>query len=302
MHKNIGSTLTEIGKLDEALNSYFAALAILRRMIRELPESVDLASQMGVTLENVALIHMKAHRFAEACDALREAVEKQQRALASFVADAVYRPLLANHLKSLITASRALGDRKGLAAAERQLEEFRETDPSTAAVDARLTAVVKGEQGSKDIGYRLSLALQAHEIARFAAAARLRQEALELDPGLGDNRQAQYRYHAACSAAMAGCGLARDDPPPSDDQKTELRQQALDWLVAERGAWATLLPTASNEQRVVIVKTLEHWQQDFDLAGIRDEAELAKLPEPERVSFRKFWADVDALLKKVLVH
>jgi hypothetical protein len=34
------------------------------------------------------------------------------------------------------------------------------------------------------------------------------------------------------------------------------------------------------------------------LAGIRDDAELAKLPEPERVAFRKLWADVDALLRK----
>jgi hypothetical protein len=86
--------------------------------------------------------------------------------------------------------------------------------------------------------------------------------------------------------------------PPSRDQKIKLRQQALDWLTAELGAWAKLLATAKNEQRGGIVNTLEHWQRDIDLAGIRDDAELAKLPETERAAFRKLWADVDALLKK----
>jgi hypothetical protein len=35
-----------------------------------------------------------------------------------------------------------------------------------------------------------------------------------------------------------------------------------------------------------------------DLAGLRDPAPLAKLPEPEQETCRKLWADVEALLKK----
>jgi hypothetical protein len=35
-----------------------------------------------------------------------------------------------------------------------------------------------------------------------------------------------------------------------------------------------------------------------DLAGIRDEHELAKLPEPEQAALRSLWADVEALRKK----
>jgi hypothetical protein len=58
-----------------------------------------------------------------------------------------------------------------------------------------------------------------------------------------------------------------------------------------------LLAAANDEQRGGIVKNLELWHQDIDLAGIRDDADLAKLPEAERVAFRKLWADVDALLK-----
>jgi hypothetical protein len=46
------------------------------------------------------------------------------------------------------------------------------------------------------------------------------------------------------------------------------------------------------------VQTLNHWQRDTDLAGIRDTAALAKLPEDEQKAFTQLWADAAALLKK----
>jgi serine/threonine-protein kinase len=297
-HNNIGLLMSETGKPADALKSYQAALAIQRKQVREHPESPDFASGLGGTHHNLAVIDMNAKRFAEARDGLRQAVECQQRALASNPAHPTYRQRMAKHFDHLIESTRALGDFKGLAEAERQFAEFRETDPAMAAFDARLRAIVKGEQRPNDVGERLQLAERAYEIARYAAAARLLQEALELDPRLGDDRQAQHRYNAACAAAQAGSGRGKDDPAPSEPQKTKLRQQALDWLTAELGDWAKLLATADNEQRGGIKQTLEHWQQDNDLASIRDEAELAKLSETERLAFRKLWADVDALLKK----
>jgi tetratricopeptide (TPR) repeat protein len=241
---------------------------------------------------------MDAKRFAEARDGLRQAVECQRRALASYPAHPAYRQLMAEHLDHLIKATRALGDLEGIAEAERQLVEFRETDPAMAAVDARLRAIVSGQQRPKDVGERLQMAQRAYDLTRFTAAVRLWQEALELDPRLGDDRQNWHRYNAACAAALAGCGKGKDEPPRSDYQKTELRRLALDWLTAELGAWAKMLETVNKEQRRLVVDRLEHWQRDTDLVGVRDDAELAKLPEAERVAFRKLWADVDALLKK----
>jgi hypothetical protein len=47
-----------------------------------------------------------------------------------------------------------------------------------------------------------------------------------------------------------------------------------------------------------VQETLRHWQQDSDLAGVRDKGALAKLPAAERDAWRKLWADVDALLKR----
>jgi tetratricopeptide (TPR) repeat protein len=297
-HKNIGLLLTDTGNWADARKSLEEALAIQTKLVREHPESPDFASELGGTLNCIALIDASAKRFLEARDGLRQAVEAQRKALASNRAHPTYRKFMAIHLKSLILLNRALGDLSGLVEAERQLVELSETDPAMAALDARLRAIIRGQQRPKDAAERLRFAQRAYELTRFAAAARMWQEALELDPRLGDDRHAQHRYNAACAAALAGCGQGKDDPPPSDDQKTKFRQQTLDWLTAELRAWAKLLETASNEQRGSIVKTLEHWQRDSDLAGIRDDVGLVKLPEAERVAFRKLWADVDALLKK----
>jgi serine/threonine-protein kinase len=299
-HNNIGELLRVAGKPADALKSYQTAVSIQQKLVREHPESPDFASQLGGALNNLAVIDMEARRFAEVRDRLRTALEFQRRALASNPAHPQYRQFMSNHLTNLIKTTRALGDIAGLAEAERQLLELRETDPAMATVDARLKAILKGEQQPKDVRERLQLAQRASDLTLYTAAARFWQDALEANPRVGDDRQAQHRYNAACAAAQAGSGQGKDDPPPSDDQKTKLRQRALDWLTVERGVWAKLLETASNEQRGVIVKTLEHWQQDTDLAGIRDDAELSKLPQTERLAFRKLWADVSALLKKAL--
>jgi serine/threonine-protein kinase len=295
-HNNIGLLLSETGKPDDALKSHEDALAIWTKLVRKRPESPDFASALGATLNNIALIDINAKRFVAARDGFKQAVEAQRRALASNPAHPTFREFMSKHLTNLIKTTRELGDVAGLAEAERQFSEFRETDPAMAAFDARLKAIVKGEQRPKDVGERLRFAQRAYDLTRHAAAARLWQEALEADPKLGDDRQAQHRFNAACAAALAECGKGKDDPPPSHEQKTKLRRQALDWLTAELGAWTKFLETADKEQRDNVVKTLEHWQQDADLAGIRDDAELAKLPEADRAAFRKLWADVGALL------
>jgi tetratricopeptide (TPR) repeat protein len=297
-YSNIGVLLNDTGRLADARKPCEAALAIQKKLLREHPDSPDFANDLGGILNNLALIDNKAKRFVAARDELQQAVVYQRMALASNPAHPLYRQFMTNHLNFLIMVNQALGDSRGLAEAQRQLADFRETDPATAAFVARLRAIAKGEQRPEDVGERLEFAQRAYDLTRHAAAARLWQEALEAAPKLSDDRQAQHRYNAACAAALAGCGQGRDEPLPSVEQKIKLREQALDWLTAELGSWAKLLATANNAQRGAIAATLEHWQRDIDLAGIRGDAELAKLPETESVAFRKLWADVDALLKR----
>ncbi len=88
------------------------------------------------------------------------------------------------------------------------------------------------------------------------------------------------------------------EQPRTEADRSELRNQARTWLEAELAIWAQLLGSADAQQRQAIAYTLKHWQQDTDLAAVRDASALAKLPDDERKAWKSLWAKVDALLTK----
>jgi hypothetical protein len=44
---------------------------------------------------------------------------------------------------------------------------------------------------------------------------------------------------------------------------------------------------------------LTHWQNETDLASVRDPETLSKLPDDERAAWRRLWEGVAALRQKV---
>jgi hypothetical protein len=81
------------------------------------------------------------------------------------------------------------------------------------------------------------------------------------------------------------------------EERARLRKQALDWLRADLALHTMQLQTGKPADRATVQQALRHWQQDPDLAGLRDKAALAKLPAEERVAHERLWADVAELLK-----
>jgi peptidoglycan/LPS O-acetylase OafA/YrhL len=126
----------------------------------------------------------------------------------------------------------------------------------------------------------------------------IEQPLLRLKDAFGYQRPARVERAAACSAALAASGAAKDDPSPDEAGRAKFREQALGWLRAHLSAREKALDGRDAKARQAIVKNLDHWKEDTDLAGIRDEAALAKLPEGEREAFRSLWADVEALRVK----
>ena len=130
------------------------------------------------------------------------------------------------------------------------------------------------------------------------ASARFWAEAFQAEPNLAHDTKVQNRYNAACAAALAGTGQGKDDPPLDDGKKAQWRKQAIDWLKADLAAWSKVLEGCSPQARRSIAQTLQHWKADTDLAGLRDAAALAKLPDDEQKACRALWAELDALLAK----
>ena len=168
---------------------------------------------------------------------------------------------------------------------------------SLVGLDARLAAVLKGE-APKDNAERFDLGSgPRHESPRG------RREALAR--GVGGRPDARRR--PPCPAPLQrrlhrrdGChGQGKDVPKPDDTARAKLRKQALDWLKAELSDWKRVSMMIEPGHKETVAKTLTHWKQDADLAGIRDTQELAKLPDAGRMEWQGCGADVDALLKRI---
>ena len=163
--------------------------------------------------------------------------------------------------------------------------------------EPRLLAVLRGEDKPADNEECLAFIKLAYGDKQFAAAAKLWAAALEGDPQRAADLKAGHRYHAACCAALAGAGQGEDAGQLDDPERARLRRQALDWLRADLALRTKQLESGPPADRTAAQQALRHWQQDRDLAGLRDAAALAKLPAKDRTACAQLWADVAALLE-----
>jgi serine/threonine-protein kinase len=165
-------------------------------------------------------------------------------------------------------------------------------------LEAKLPKVLSGEVEPPDVNECLGLAaicLQPKKLNR--AAYRFFTDAFDKQPKLAEDMRAQHRYNAACAAALAGCGQGKDADQTDEKERARLRRQAITWLRADLAAWRQLLDKEPVKMRAVVQKTMQHWQQDNDFAGVRGPEALSKLPEDERQDWQKLWQEAEALRK-----
>jgi hypothetical protein len=181
---------------------------------------------------------------------------------------------------------------------ERETREAAQECERFAQLDVRFPALLKGSDRPANAAERMDLAQMCYDRRLFRASARFSREAFAEKPALAEDRKRAARYDAACAAALAGCGRGEDDPPPDEAARAALRRQALAWLKNDLADWVKTQKDAPRNQREKALATLRHWKQDSDLAGLRDLAELAKLPSAERDACCELWAQVDEQLKE----
>jgi hypothetical protein len=116
-----------------------------------------------------------------------------------------------------------------------------------------------------------------------------------------DERLAVYfpRYYAARCAALAAAGQGNDADKLGDAEKTQLRGKAIAWLqrgVAELRQQLQTNPKSSGD----VLTKLNRYEQDAELARLRDARELATLADAERQAWQQLWAEVAQLRRQVL--
>jgi serine/threonine-protein kinase len=316
----LGNALKGQGQLADAVRAYRQAIALhpgypeayhnLGAALAaqgKLPEAVAAARQAVALRPDYAAAHyglgnhlFDQGRFTQAVTAYRRAV-----ALRSDYAEAYYnlgtallnQGELADALAALKRAHALGSSRRGWSYPSARDVERAER---LMRLDAKLPAILSSSLQPASAAERVELAgLCQMPFKRFyAAAARFYGEAFAAEPKFAEDMRAGRRYSAACAAALAGCGHGADAGRLDDKDKVRLRGQALKWLRADLTAWQKLLPNAANQARAAGRQTLQHWQTDSDLAGVRDKAALAKLSETERQDWAKLWDEVAALLAK----
>ncbi len=181
------------------------------------------------------------------------------------------------------------------------------TDPSydwvrqaeiLAALEGKLPGFLKGEYQAKDNTERFGLAEVCSSKKLNHAAARLYADAFAADPKAAGDLEAGHRYNAACVASLAAAGQGEGAASLNDNERTRLRKQALDWLRADLAQRTKQLESVQSADRTEFRRVMQHWQRDSDLAGLRDDAPLAKLPEAERKAWQALWGEIRALLMR----
>jgi WD40 repeat protein len=226
-----------------------------------------------------------ANRRAAAVDSLREAVRLDPKFLDGYF--------------NLATMLRTLGRRPELVEVYRQAQandprgvQALEGSVQDAELHLRIDAILAGSARAEDPAELLELAHHSQSDRNYGQAVGLWEIAFAADPG----RTAGERFEAACAAALTASGQGNSAPTDAA-RRSALRHKALDWLRADFDVIAKTLPGASTDVRERSEKLLQRVATDPRLASLRDEAEVAKLPEDERALWRTLWADVDRLTK-----
>jgi tetratricopeptide (TPR) repeat protein len=317
-HIGLGLALHDQGKLDEAIAAFRKALELdpkdakphtnlgialyeqhrVGEAIASFRKAIKLDPKVAPVHYNLGLALSEQHRVEEAIAAFRKALELDPK-LATAHGALGQMLLQQGNVTEARQATRRCLDllplghplRPVASQLLRQCEEM-------LALEQKLAAVLQGEVRPTDAAEQVGLAGLCVTKKRYTDATRFFADAFKAQPKLADDLQAGYRYDAACSAALAAAGQGEDAARLDDKERARLRQQALGWLRADLALWGKQAEGGTPQTRALVQKTLRHWQEDADLAGLRDTAALARLPEAERAEWQKLWAEVEALRRK----
>jgi tetratricopeptide (TPR) repeat protein len=284
-HAGLGLALQKAGRVQEAIAAY-------RKAIRLDPRYPDALNNLGAALKEQGDLD-------GAIAALRRGIRLRPDSAAAHreLGEALRR---AGKYREALTVFRALHERVSMmnpGATAEAARLVKETE-RMARLESRLPAVLSGEATPADASERAAVAKLCSYKERYAASARFWAEAFKSDPKLAEAQGEETRFEAARAAVLAASGRGKDAEALDGKEKGRLRKEALRWLRADLRARTKLLDEDLRRSRSEVKRTLARWKKSPDLAGVRDRDALAKLPEAERLAWARFWADVDAALRR----
>ncbi|HVJ81576.1 MAG TPA: tetratricopeptide repeat protein, partial [Planctomycetia bacterium] len=296
---NLGGRELIKGRLSDALEWLDRAASTLRNVLRREPGHADAKSFLAIAGFQRGEVFRAMNRPKEAYEALRDA--------------ALLNPNSPETHERLALVLRSLGRFEESLSAMKRAHELASKTPgrfpgSAKAVadcetllrhDRALAAIQRGQAPPVELQDRIGVA-ELCMIYKRAPAAALKLWTSIFAEGLlkSDRELAVQTANAACAAARVAAGDGVDVPKLDDAEKARRRKQALEWLTAALATWAKAADEGAPSAGLAVADRMKEWRSDPDLASLRDEAALLKLPQAEQISLRRFWADVAALEKR----
>jgi tetratricopeptide (TPR) repeat protein len=129
-----------------------------------------------------------------------------------------------------------------------------------------------------------------------AAALRLYTTVFNSDSRWLDHVPRGHRREAARAALLVACGIGEDAKGIEEQERIRLRKQALSWMQAD----VLALEKALREKRPLyqMREILSGLKRSPSFSCVRDPVQLGKLPDTERMAWRKVWNDIDAVFQQ----
>ena len=318
-HNGLGNALKDQGKLPDAVAEYREAIRLkpdlpeahnnlgtILKVQGKLPEAV---AEFRVAIRLNHDYHMPHYNLGNALAAQR----KLSEAVAEFRVAIRLKPDYPETHCNLGHALRLQGQFEAALAAVQRGHELGTKTPGwrypsaqwvleakrLVELDRRLPELLAGKTKPTNAAEQVEFAeFCGASKHKYLAAVRLYADAFQAEPNLVNDLVKGHRYNAACDAAIAAAGKDEGAKKIDDPERARLRTLALGWLRDDLAAWSKRLDGGKPANLALVAGKMRHWQQDADLAAVRDADALAKLPETERAEWLKLWQDVEALLKR----
>ena len=310
----LGNNFVQLGRPEEAIAEYRQAVALL-------PATAFIHHNLASALLGEGFLAEAEAEFRQtiACDpetasaylglgrALYQ-MGKKEGALKEFRAAIALEPTLA---QAHVAFGEALFDLGMFAEAEYCLRKGLELLPPKQSLPSRAVVRYQSLPFWRSLEQRLPKLLDANDrsdllgtawlcqlsrVARYTSAVELYSAAFAANPALAGDGRNELRRIAARAALKARTNLDKDRSPTSQADQTRMRSLALEWMLADLAFWKKEIQSAQAKERGAARAVLYGWQFDPEYAVIREQAELAKLPEPEQSNWRQFWNEVASTL------
>lgn len=271
---SLGGVLHQRGRLDAAVVKYRRA--------------IELDPNFASALTNLGNVFGDMCRWDDALECYEKAARLDPDSIQNAAAIAQVHRLCARFTESKASLEAAM---KGLPSdhpwAKNLAADLQLVD-RLIVLDARIPAILAGNDRPTDLGEDLEIAHILGRRDRFVRATRRYEAIFAANPEIKSEPRRRAAFRAAGFAVSAAFGLDRESPA-TEKERREFLGAARQWLRCEIDGLEDLLDSTVERDRTTLGRLLQQWFDDPRLLPVRDDDRLNDLDPVERDAFRALW-------------